>query len=83
MELIDFLKKNKIKPKKFEPHIEINAKEKYICIYLEDCSHFADFINVEKEGVSSIFRANDRTQRIIGACLPLRNYNGKFKVFKR
>jgi hypothetical protein len=76
----DFLKAfttllGKRKPRKFRPHVWIRPDIGTVEITLEDVSCHHEWIKGEGAD-SSVWRAMD-DDRVVGATLPLRNWNGK------
>ncbi len=66
------------KLKEFQPHVTVDVENKAINILLEDVSYYADWINSEGADFA-LYRANDGN-RVVGARLPLRKWNGKLPV---
>ena len=63
---------------KFQPHAVVNTIGNCLEVVLEDCAYYAEWIKGEG-GDISLYRAMD-DNRVIGALLPLRNWNGKFPI---
>lgn len=63
----------------FQPHVSIDVANQRLTIFLEDCSHYAEWIDGEGADIA-IYRAMD-DKRVVGAALPLRKWNGKLPVF--
>ena len=68
------------KLKKFEPYIEIDQENKLLHIWLEDVSHYFEWIKGEDADIGIYKGMFD--DRVVGALLPLRNCGGKLKVYK-
>lgn len=66
------------KPKGFQPHVLADVANQRLTIFLEDCSYYAQWIRGE-DGDVAIYRAND-DNRVVGAFLPLRKWNGQLPV---
>lgn len=75
--LADFLRGRK--PKKFQQHVWVRPDVGLVEIYLEDVSYHAEWIKGEGADIA-ILRANDKTNRVVGVVLPLRKYDGKFRL---
>jgi len=66
------------KLKEFQPYVLIDSESKHIQIFLEDCPFYAEWIKGEG-GDISLYRALDG-DRVVGAMLPLRKWNGRLPV---
>ncbi len=64
--------------KEFQPHIMIDIENQLVHIFLEECESYSEWIKGEEAHVA-LKRAMD-DNRVVGALLPLKNWNGKFPV---
>lgn len=67
-----------MKRKKFHPNICVDAKNKMVTIYLENCAFYGEWIPSESADIA-IYRAV-KDNRVVGTRLPLRVWNGKFPI---
>lgn len=62
----------------FHPNVLVDTENKFVQIFLEDCSFYAEWIKGEGADIA-IYRAND-DNRVVGAMLPLRIWKGQLPV---
>ena len=74
--LADYVKG--LKPGKFQQGALVRPEFGVVDVFLEDVPFFAEWLKGERADIS-ILRAVD-DNRVVGAHLPLRNFNGKFRV---
>jgi hypothetical protein len=65
-------------PKKFQPHIVVDVDNKCMHVNLEDCESVSEWI--QHEGADMVLRRALDDNRVVGALLPMRNWNGKLPV---
>jgi len=77
-ELTSLLENKCGKTNSFQQYVLVQPEVKTLEIMLEDTPYYAEWIKGEGADIS-IYRAIDN-DRVVGALLPLRNFNGKLPV---
>ena len=77
MDILEYIQRH-TPTKKFQPGVIVDVANRAVDIFLEDVSFYAEWLKGEGADMA-VYRAQD-DDRVVGARLPLRVWNGKFPV---